>query len=255
MKKEKTYTKAGKININEQIKNIFSENPQIKIICGLVVAICIIIGICVHNITKENEGDYFFSEENETEENIVSVNEIEENTNTEIVESIIQDEQSNYKKQIIVHVTGQVINEGIVIVKEGARVFDAIEAAGGATEQANLALMNLAYILEDGMKIYVPSIKDNEESLKNKPIITKGGESQMESLETGVQENLATLKININTATINELIKLPGIGNSIAMKIIEYRNEIGKFKSIEDLKNVSGIGDAKFKSIKKYVYV
>lgn len=147
------------------------------------------------------------------------------------------------KAQIVVHITGQVVNQGIVKVEEGARIIDAIEAAGGATEEANLSKINLAYVLEDGMKIYVPSINDEEEE----EYVTSGG---------GILENSSdVLKVNINTATSEELQKLPGIGESIAARIIAYRKENGKFSKIEDLTNVSGIGDAKFNNIKSYVFV
>lgn len=147
------------------------------------------------------------------------------------------------KIQIIVHITGQVVNNGIVKLDEGTRVIDAIEAAGGATEKADLSKINLAYLLEDGMKIYVPSIND-EEDLDS--ITSSSGTSK---------NNKEVLKVNINTATSEELQKLPGIGESIANRIITYRKENGKFKEIEDLKNVSGIGEAKFNNIKSYIFV
>jgi len=148
------------------------------------------------------------------------------------------------KIEIVVHITGQVVNQGVVKVEEGARVIDAIEAAGGATGEADLSKINLAYLLEDGMKIYVPSINDEEET-------------EFVTSSSGVSENNEkdTLKVNINTATNEELQKLPGVGESIANRIVIYRKENGKFNTIEDLKNVSGIGDAKFNNIKSYVFV
>lgn len=149
------------------------------------------------------------------------------------------------KVEIVVHITGQVVNQGIVKLEEGSRVIDAIEAAGGATPEANLAKINLAYLLEDGMKLYVPSVNDKEE------------EEQNLSSSTNEQSgnNKQVLKVNINTATSEELQKLPGIGEAMASRIITYRKENGKFSKSEDLKNVSGIGDAKFNNIKGYIYV
>jgi len=148
------------------------------------------------------------------------------------------------KAQIVVHITGQVVNQGIVRVEEGARIIDAIEAAGGATAEANLSKINLAYLLEDGMKIYVPSVNDEEET-------------EYATSSSGTSENNSSeaIKVNINTATSEELQKLPGVGESIANRIITYRKENGKFSKIEDLTNVSGIGDAKFNNIKSYIYV
>lgn len=146
---------------------------------------------------------------------------------------------------IVVHITGQVVNQGIVKLEEGSRVIDAIEAAGGAKADANLSKINLAYLLEDGMKLYVPSVKDKEDE-----------EYISSSSSNGETTNSKeALKVNINTATSEELQKLPGIGASMASRIITYRKENGKFSKIEDLKNVSGIGDAKFNNIKSYIYV
>lgn len=192
---------------------------QILIICGLIV---IIIICTVVYFYQNKEEDYSYLEIS----NDIEVNIIEEP-----------------KVQIVVHITGQVVNQGIVKVEEGARIIDAIEAAGGATAEADLSKINLAYLLEDGMKIYVPSIND---------------EADLGSVtsSSGVSEsNKKVLKVNINTATSEELQKLPGIGESIANRIITYRKENGKFKDIEDLKNVSGIGEAKFNNIKSYIFV
>lgn len=194
---------------------------QILIICGLLVIIIICVVIYFY---QNKEEDYSYLEiSNETVE---SVNMIEE-----------------AKVQIVVHITGQVVNQGIVKLNEGTRVIDAIEAAGGATAEADLSKINLAYLLEDGMKIYVPSIHDEEELSS---ITSSSGVSK---------SSKEVLKVNINTATSEELQKLPGIGGAIADRIIAYRKENGKFKDIADLKNVSGIGEAKFNNIKSYIFV
>lgn len=197
---------------------------QIIIIAAIILTI--IVGIIIYftnNFTKEED----FLEDINEEENIV--NEVTINT-------IIDEE---VKPDIVVHVTGQVVNPGIVKVKDGSRVIDAIEAAGGATSDAKLDLINLAYVLEDGIKIYVPSNKDEEEF----------------QIQTNTSNTNKPLRVNINTATVNELEKLPGIGTSIAQRIVTYRTENGKFNTIEDLKNVSGIGESKLNNIRAYVYV
>lgn len=155
-----------------------------------------------------------------------------------------EEKKEEETQEIVIHITGQVVNQGIVKLKEGARVIDAIEAAGGTTKDADLSKINLAYMLEDGIKIYVPSINDTEESY-----------SQSNLSGIGNTSNNKALRININTATAIDLEKLPGIGSSIASRIVSYRNENGKFSSIDGLKNVSGIGESKFNNIKAYVYV
>ncbi len=157
------------------------------------------------------------------------------------VRNVIEEEVA----EIVVHITGQVMNQGIVKLAEGARVIDAIEAAGGATPEANLSKINLAYLLEDGIKLYIPSVNDKEEE---EYISSSSANGQTEN-------NKEVLKVNINTSTSEELQKLPGIGEAMASRIIAYRKENGKFSKIEDLKNVSGIGDAKFNNIKSYIYV
>ena len=196
---------------------------QILIICGLIGAI--IIGACIYFYLNKNE-DYSYLE--------VLNEEIQ-------VTDVIEDE----KKEIVVHITGEVVNEGIVKLVEGSRVVDAIESAGGATKEANLSKINLAYLLEDGTKLYIPNINDEEdkEYISNSSINSETGNSKK------------TLKVNINTAKSEELQKLPGIGEAMASRIITYRKENGKFNKIEDLKNVSGIGDTKFNNIKSYIYI
>ena len=163
----------------------------------------------------------------------------EENTLTS-KENIIEEQN-----KIIIHVAGEVNKPGIVKLKENARIIDAIEEAGGITNSADIRKINLAYLLSDGQKLYIPNINEKEE--KNIIEENSGLEEDKDNLKTSI--------ININTATINELQKLPGIGESMAKKIIEYRNEKGRFTKIEDIKNVNGIGDAKFNNIKDYIKI
>lgn len=157
----------------------------------------------------------------------------------------MQEEKQEEKKEIIVHITGCVVEEGIVKLEEGARIVDAIEKAGGTTSDANMSKVNLAYKLKDGQKLYIPSNIDDEEEA----IVTEKGEGVLgEEVQSGE-------KVNINTATQTELETLSGIGPSMALKIIEHRNKNGDFSSIEDIKNVQGIGEAKFESIKDSICI
>ena len=150
-------------------------------------------------------------------------------------------------EKIVIHITGEVEEEGVIELEKGARIADAIEMAGGTTEEADLSKVNLAYSLSDGQKLNIPNVneKEQEDIVKDEPgnnIIIEGNEEK-------------EVKININKATQTEIETLPGIGPSTALKIINYRNEHGKFKNIEDIKNVSGIGDSKFENIKEYICV
>jgi competence protein ComEA len=148
---------------------------------------------------------------------------------------------------------GEVENEGIVEINEGSRVSDAINAAGGLKETADISNINLAFVLEDGMKIIIPSKEDKTVNINSNTenIITGGGENIISGSSSKKENSL----ININTATQEELETLPGIGSAIALRIITYREENGKFSSIEDIKKVSGIGDSKFSNIKDLICV
>ena len=154
--------------------------------------------------------------------------------------------------QIIVHITGAVKQPGIVKLEEGSRMEDAIEKAGGLTEDADISNVNLAYVLEDGIKIKIPSNLDIEGDEEN--IITDDiGENIAQDTDTTT--STSEKQININKATETELETLPGIGAELASRIVEYRNQNGKFSSSEDIKNVSGIGDSKFEKLKDLICV
>ena len=147
--------------------------------------------------------------------------------------------------EIIVHITGAVENEGVVKIEKEARIADVIEQAGGLTEEADTSKINLAYIVKDGQKIYIPNIEETIEEY-----VTEDAGSGVLPEEEHIGE-----KVNINTAKQTELETLSGIGPSTALKIINYRQENGNFKQIEDLKNVPGIGDSKFEAIKENICI
>ena len=172
--------------------------------------------------------------------------------NSEIIESTEEDmteEKQEEKSEIIIHITGAVQSEGIVKIKQGDRIRDAIEAAGGLTIDANLNEVNLAYKLSDGQKVYIPKTTDTDEE-----IIIDNGSGEKVIVDTA-KEITNNIKVNINNATEEQLKTLPGIGEETARKIIEHRQLNGRFALIEDIKNVSGIGEAKFENIKEYICV
>ena len=187
---------------------------------------------------------YVYSKDNNYEE--ISTEEI-------MVKNETQTEETTDTEKIVVHIMGAVKNEGIVELNEGARVSDAINSAGGLAEDADMSKINLAYVLEDGVKIRIPSINDEH----TEEYITTDGVEIVESSSQTTQNggNSKSGLININTANETELDSLPGIGPSIAAKIINYREENGDFASIEDIKNVNGIGDSKFEELKDLICV
>lgn len=218
----------------------FSKKQKI----GISIILSIIIIAFLYYIYTKDDDNLISNEE------VISENTIEEETE--------EDVETN--ENIIVHISGAVNKEGIVELKENSRVSDAIDKAEGLKENADTKEINLAFKLEDGMKIYIPTVgekqKETTENLnnnENSQYIT----SSAGVVDTGneVEGKTETGKININTATQTELETLPGIGSSTSSKIISYRKENGKFKTIEDIKEVSGIGDAKYENIKDLICV
>ena len=167
---------------------------------------------------------------------------------TEENNTIEKTEINTQENEIIIHITGAINKEGVYTLKENSRISDAIDLAEGLREDADTSKINLAYPLEDGMKINIPSINDKNTNETEIYISTE--------METGNNKKEETInkKININTATKEELDTLPGIGESTAQKIINYRKENGKFSNIEEIKEVSGIGESKFEDIKDLIY-
>lgn len=224
---------------------MYKISKKYKIVISIIIVILIFF-ISYYIYSKDEDSKIILQENNIIEENS------KENS---------QNDNSN----IIVHISGSVVNEGIVELKVNSRVSDAIQKAGGLKEDANISKINLAYILEDGMKIYIPSKNDKEElnetvtnseykSDETNRYVIKSSETNSKDNSNKVS-NSNSSKVNINNATQTELETLPGIGPSTALKILTYRKENGKFNSIDDIQNVSGIGENKFNKIKELICV
>jgi len=170
-----------------------------KIIIGIVVIILIGLGIILNQESNNST--------------VNNYNDVNNDSNISV-------------KQIIVDVKGEVKRPGIYYLNENSRVIDAINAAGGLTNNADTSNINLAMKLEDGTSIYI---------LKK------------------VEKDVTQSKISINKATIDELMQLPGIGEVKARKIVEYRLKNGYFLSLEDLLKVDGINENLYKQIKEYI--
>lgn len=162
------------------------------------------------------------------------------------------------KSPIAVHVIGAVPRPGLYEFVVGARVQDAIDAAGGLLTSADVEAINLAALLEDGQQIAIPYKSGLEpaetfsEELNGENSLDLPKDNQDETL---LEENTDTDLININTASLEELDSLPGIGPTIAQRIIDYREENGPFNTIEDIMNVSGIGPSTFEAIQDLITV
>ncbi|WP_050008308.1 helix-hairpin-helix domain-containing protein [Butyrivibrio sp. WCE2006] len=161
---------------------------------------------------------------------------------------------------VMVHVCGAVLCEGVYELPTGSRVVDAIKAAGGFSEDADSDFINQALVLEDGIKIKVPtteesaSIAETDGSQKRADIGEQVGIIGAPSDSSSASEKDEG-KVNINSATEDELCSIPGIGPSRAKSIIAYREENGRFGTIEDIKKVTGIKDKFFSKIKDHITV
>ena len=174
---------------------------------------------------------------------------------------IKQELEENIAKEIMVDVKGFVVNPGIYKLKEESRVIDAINAAGGVLEGADTSVLNLSKKLKDEMVIIVYSsyqvenfkkVKEEEQQIKDGCI---NGVNEVENdacIEENGEEKESTL-VSINTATLEELMTLEGIGEAKAKSIIAYREEHGPYQAIEDLLNVSGIGESLLAKIKENI--
>lgn len=262
------------MNIKDKLLKII-KNKFFIIVCIIVILVASYIIIEEMMVDNNNEieiieeADDIFKkdkEENFEEKNILKdevIDDIEEKIEegTENIEDF-ENEVIKDNEKIYVYITGEVNNHGIVVLPIGSRIVDAIDCAGGITQKADIMKVNLVYMLQDGMKVNIPSSIE----LKNNPnfeyITMSSGDEKNDSniknattVDTKSESAFKVSNVNINTATQTELETLPGIGPSLALKIINYRKENGKFKSIEELKSVNGIGENKYEEIKKYIYV
>lgn len=237
----------------------------------IIAIITILVITIIYGIWKENKGKIKIENINEQAE----ITDIEDNEKTKNLHNTTLENNENIKNKetnktnknkIVIYIIGEVKQEGVYELDEDSRISDAIEKAGGTKENADLSQINLAYKIEDGMRIYIPKkgeLVQDKEKIEDKTQEVVTGKSTDITNTTSVNTNLSTNKksktdiekINLNKATQTELETLPGIGPSTAEKIIEYRKENGNFKNIEDIMNVNGIGESKYSKIRDLINV
>ena len=220
----------------EYISNITSQIDYKKLIFPTIMILLYIAGfvylitIIKHNETKINK-----------EETKIALKEEEK------------------QNEIYVDIKGYVKTPGVYKLNTSSRVIDAIKIAGGLKDGANTRLINLSKKLEDGEVIVVYSDKEIDSLKKEKVIYIETPcvceEVKNDACLTEQTTTNTSGKININTATKEQLLTLNGIGESKATSIIDYRNKNGKFKKIEDIKNVSGISETIYSKIKENITV
>lgn len=177
----------------------------------------------------------------------VSASELPAAESSSDVLKVPDDLEQETEKIIVVHICGAIVSEGVYSLPAGSRLADGIAAAGGFGEDADTTFHNLAAYLSDGQKVYVPTLGETGELPVTERL--ERNDENKGSLTPGTAND----KINLNTAGLEELMKLNGIGEAKAESILQYREKVGSFQCIEDLKNVSGIGDAMYERIKECI--
>lgn len=211
-----------------------------KIIVFIFILLIFPIGLVIKDKLQSKEDIYVLTQEEEQPLKTMQEKEIKEE------EKEIKEEENVTNKKITVYISGEVNKPGIVILNEGERLATAVEKVEGTTKKADLNGVNMAIKVKDEMHYIIPKI--GEENKENTSQVTKDD-------NTNQNEPAKASQININIATIEELDTLPGVGEATANKIVNHRSENGDFKSIEEIKNVNGIGDKKFANLKDLICV
>ena len=227
----------------------YRHKKEIILVClGLVLLLVIGFVFIYKNFTADDKED----------ENIVL------NTKNDTKKDEEEEEEVYYQ----VDIKGEVINPGIYTVKEGSRVIDVIRLAGYLTEVADTSVLNLSKKVKDEMVIIVYSYDEvvnftatkEKEEIEQEACLSQNGIQNDACIKDSTDDTSSSSvvisgKLSLNTATLDELMTLPGIGEAKAQAIIEYREEVGAFQNIEELKEVSGIGDAIFDQIKENITI
>lgn len=195
----------------------------------LFPGILVISGLCY----------FYFSNSDSSppqEELIETIQPIEEN-------NLIESAEEAAIQRVLVDIKGAVLYPGVYELQQDQRIQDAVQLAGGYTEDADTQLINHAQKVQDEMVIYIPIKGERLE------------EGTTSFITIPAENNNKEQKININKADVAALSTLPGIGPSKAQSILTYREENGSFQTIDDLKNVSGIGDKTFEKLQDFITV
>lgn len=230
---------------------------KVKFISFFVFCFLILSSVIVYKSNIFNDDIYVVSKKNslnEKKHNVENSIKTEEDGHNKVVKDI---DKSVQNKKITIYISGAVNRPGIVTIETDKRLYDAVELLGGTTSEADLNGVNLSIKLEDEQHYIIPkigemvSVTSNNDS--NEP--NQNDELKKESKTKNNKNASKEEKTNINVATIEELDSLPGVGEATANKILQYREENGQFNSIEDIKNVNGIGDKKYENIKDLICV
>lgn len=220
----------------EKIKALILEKKQYFIIGAVVLGL---IFFFKKEDTKQDDSASLLSEKTEQSSN----SSFSASSQSSSAQSVSQ------SKTVTCDISGAVKHQGVYTLKTGARIQELIEAAGGAKQNAQLKGVNRAVMLKDQDKIHIPYKGEKVENASNSSSTGAGTTTTNESTSSESGQNDGE-KVNLNTASAADLQKLNGIGQKKAEQIIAYREQNGQFKKIEDLMQVSGIGEKTFAALK-----
>lgn len=223
---------------------------EIKII-GIIVALIISV-VIGYSIVKSNR-EIIIEPVERSESTIEAIETSVSNDNV----ILPMDNKANSEEEIKVYVTGCVNKRGIVTLKKGQLIDDAVNAAGGLTDQADINSINLVYKLKDNVMLYIKSKKEilNSDKGEMGAGVSITSDSGKGALIISDSEDKPGGKVNINTASASELETLPSIGASTAQQILDFRKKNGPFRKIEDIMKVPGIKESRFNSMKDFISV
>lgn len=242
------------------IKDKIVEIGVKKVVLTVLILAIVMIRIVFPQLNSAFGGRYLIegngvNSSSEGNDEALRIENQSENSQNDIVKK--ENSSGALDKNITVYITGAISNPGVITLKTGSRLDDAVKKLGGLSKDADYNRINLAMILEDGQHYIIPIVGEQENNQQAAVSEIVGGTNESNSVGSSQKNNGSTSnsKININNASKDELEKIPGVGPATSQKIIDYREKSGKFEKIEDIKKVSGIGEKKFENMKEYIGV